>query len=92
MAGNISDIPNGLPSHDTIARVFARLNTQAFEQCFHQWVESISEAISAQVIPIDGKTVRQSFEESDFFRGRWDWQCGKMTQCQILSNNLSSTS
>jgi hypothetical protein len=29
--------------------------------------------------------------ESDFFRGRWDWQCGKMTQCQILSN-LSSTS
>jgi hypothetical protein len=30
--------------------------------------------------------------ESDFFRGRWHWEYGKMTQCQILSNNLSSTS
>ena len=55
-------LPNGIPSHDTIARVFARLDTQAFEQCFHQWVTSITEAIGAQVIPIDGKTVRQSFD------------------------------
>lgn len=57
-------LPNGIPSHDTIARVFARLNPQAFEQCFHQWVESITEAIGAQVIPIDGKTVRQSFDRN----------------------------
>lgn len=66
-------LPNGIPSHDTIARVFARLNPQAFEQCFHQWVEhrcetlrlrSITEAIGTQVIPIDGKTVRQSFDRS----------------------------
>lgn len=56
------ELPNGIPSHDTIARVFARLNPQAFEQCFHQWVESITEAIGAQVIPIDGKTVGQSFD------------------------------
>ncbi len=57
-------LPNGIPSHDTIARVFARLNPQAFEQCFHQWVESITEAIGAQVIPIDGKTLRQSFDRN----------------------------
>lgn len=56
------ELPNGIPSHDTIARVFARLNPEAFEQCFHQWVESITEALGAQVIPIDGKTVRQSFD------------------------------
>jgi len=55
---------NGIPSHDTIARVFARLNPQAFEQCFHRWVESITEAIGAQVIPIDGKTLRQSFDRN----------------------------
>ncbi|MCC5628539.1 ISAs1 family transposase [Nostoc sphaeroides CHAB 2801] len=55
---------NGIPSHDTIARVFARLNPQAFEQCFHRWVGSITEAIGAQVIPIDGKTVRQSFDRN----------------------------
>lgn len=55
-------LPNGIPSHDTTARVFARLDSHAFEQCFHRWVESITEAIGAQVIPIDGKTVRQSFD------------------------------
>lgn len=57
-------LPNGIPSHDTIALVFARLNPQAFEQCFHRWVTSITEAIGAQVIPIDGKTVRQSFDRN----------------------------
>jgi hypothetical protein len=30
-------LANGIPSHDTIARVFARLDPQAFEQCFHRW-------------------------------------------------------
>ena len=28
-------LPNGIPSHDTFARVFARINPQVFEQCFH---------------------------------------------------------
>lgn len=57
-------LPNGIPSHDTIARVFARLDPKAFEQCFHRWVESITQTIGAQVIPIDGKTVRQSFDRN----------------------------
>lgn len=57
-------LPNGIPSHDTIARVFAALNPQAFEQCFHWWITSITETIGAQVIPIDGKTVRQSFDRN----------------------------
>ena len=57
-------MPNGIPSHDTIARVFASLDSQAFEQCFHSWVSSITEAVGAQVIPIDGKTVRQSFDRN----------------------------
>ena len=57
-------LPNGIPSHDTIARVFARLDPKAFEQCFHRRVESITQTIGAQVIPIDGKTVRQSFDRN----------------------------
>lgn len=57
-------LPNGIPSHDTIARVFASLDPEAFEQCFHCWVTSITKAIGAQVIPIDGKTVRQSFDRN----------------------------
>jgi len=55
-------LPDGIPSDDTIARVFARLDPQAFDQCFDRWVESITCAVGAQVIPIDGKTVRQSFD------------------------------
>lgn len=57
-------LPNGIPSHDTVARVFARIDPQVFEQCFLKWIESITEVIGAQVIPIDGKTMRQSFDRN----------------------------
>lgn len=57
-------LPNGIPSHDTIARVFARLDPQVFEQCFLKWIDSITQTMGAQVIPIDGKKLRQSFDRS----------------------------
>lgn len=36
------ELPNGIPSHDTFARVFARLNTQQFQQCFLNWIRAIT--------------------------------------------------
>ena len=33
-------LPNGIPSHDTLERVFDRLDPQAFQACFRQWVEA----------------------------------------------------
>lgn len=57
-------LPNGIPSHDTIARVFSRLDPQAFEQCFLNWIASITQALGVQVIPIDGKQLRQSFDRN----------------------------
>lgn len=54
------ELPNGIPSHDTIARVFARLDPKEFEQCFRDWVKSISELIPGEIISIDGKTVKHS--------------------------------
>ena len=57
-------LPNGIPSHDTIARVFSRLDPQVFEQCFINWIESITQAMGVQVIPIDGKQLRQSFDRN----------------------------
>jgi len=37
----ILKLPNGIPSHDTINRVFARINPNKFEQLFAQWVQSL---------------------------------------------------
>jgi predicted transposase YbfD/YdcC len=55
-------LPNGIPSHDTFGRVFARLDAQQFEQCFLSWVHSLNEKISG-VVAIDGKTLRRSHDQ-----------------------------
>ena len=31
-------LPNGIPSHDTVERVFQRLDPQAFQACLRQWL------------------------------------------------------
>ncbi len=54
------ELANGIPSHDTISRVFARLDPKEFEQCFRDWVKTISELIPGEIISIDGKTVKHS--------------------------------
>ena len=57
----ILKLPNGIPSHDTINRVFARINPNKFEQLFAQWVQTlIDKKMSGEVIAIDGKTMRGS--------------------------------
>jgi predicted transposase YbfD/YdcC len=48
---------NGIPSHDTINRVFARLQPQALQQCFINWVESVTAKSSNKIVNIDGKRV-----------------------------------
>jgi predicted transposase YbfD/YdcC len=55
-------LPGGIPSADTFRRVFERINPKVFEQCFRPWIESIVEVAGAQVIPIDGKTLKGSYE------------------------------
>lgn len=55
-------LPEGIPSADTFRRVFERINPQIFERCFRRWVESIVAAVGAQVIPIDGKTLKGSYD------------------------------
>lgn len=57
-------LPNGIPSHDTFARVFARLEPEQMQQCFLSWVNSVSELIQGEVIAIDGKTLRHSYDNS----------------------------
>ena len=54
------DLPNGIPSHDTFGRVFARLDPEQFQACFLTWVQAITTVLPAQQIAIDGKTARRS--------------------------------
>ena len=56
------DLPNGIPSHDTFGRVFARLDPHQFQACFLSWVQAINTVLPAQQIAIDGKTARRSHD------------------------------
>lgn len=53
-------LQNGIPSHDTIGRVFAAMNSAIFQVCFTRWVSSICGSLVGQVVAIDGKTMRGS--------------------------------
>ena len=57
-------LPNGIPSHDTFGRFFARLDPQQFTDCFMSWVKAISVLTQGQVIAIDGKTLRRSHDQA----------------------------
>lgn len=56
------ELPNGIPSHDTFARVFARLEPEQFQHCFLNWMKSISNIMKGEVVAIDGKTLRHSYD------------------------------
>jgi predicted transposase YbfD/YdcC len=56
-------LPNGIPSHDTFGRVFARIDPKQFEASFFQWVKGISQTVKG-VIAIDGKTLRCSHDHA----------------------------
>lgn len=57
----IIPLKNGIPSHDTINRVFSIINPRLFEQLFIEWSKSLkSSGLPEKVIAIDGKTVRGS--------------------------------
>ena len=51
-------LENGIPSEDTINRVFSAIDSDQFEERFIRWVNSLSEITKGQVIAIDGKTLR----------------------------------
>lgn len=50
---------NGTPDHDRLGEVFAALDPDQFQRCFIDWVAAKT-GIAADVIAIDGKTVRRS--------------------------------
>jgi hypothetical protein len=51
---------NGVPTHDRIAEVIARLNPTAFQSGFVNWTRAVAEATDGEVVAVDGKTARGS--------------------------------
>jgi predicted transposase YbfD/YdcC len=58
-------LENGIPSHDTFARVFSILDPKIFQNCFQSWVQSIVTKTDGEVIAIDGKTVRRAYTKDE---------------------------
>jgi predicted transposase YbfD/YdcC len=54
------ELPNGVPSHDTLWRVFSLLDPEQFEKSFIEWMKSCVELSAGTIIPIDGKRLRAS--------------------------------
>ncbi len=58
------ELPHGIPSHDTFGRVFAAIQPEAFERCFLAWIGALAKVRQGELIAIDGKTLRHSFDRS----------------------------
>src|SRR3990172_1341865 len=58
------ELPNGIPSHDTFGRVFSIISPVEFQRSFLNWIKAISESIEREVVAIDGKTSRRSYDKS----------------------------
>ena len=56
------ELPGGIPSHDTFGRVFSIIDPEAFTECFVNWTQAIHVATAGEVVALDGKTVRHSFD------------------------------
>jgi len=58
------DLRAGVPSHDRFNAIFASLKPAEFEQCLLSWVTSLQELSAGQIIAIDGKTLRGSYDQA----------------------------
>ena len=57
--------PNGLPVHDTIARVVSSLAPEQFQACFLKWMQAVNSRAKGELIAIDGKVLRSSYNRDD---------------------------
>ena len=91
MLSQFIDLPSGIPSHDTIARVIASLDVDAFAACFNRFTDELREAVR-DVIPIDGKTIRRSGDHKNKARhivSAWSSQC-RLALAQIKVDDKSN--
>jgi predicted transposase YbfD/YdcC len=60
----ILDMSSGIPSHDRFNALFKAIKPAEFERCLLSWITSLHEVTAGQLVAIDGKTLRQSFDKA----------------------------
>lgn len=55
---------HGIPSHDTINRVFSAMDSRVFGEYFIKWTQEICKLSGGDIVAIDGKTVRRSYDKN----------------------------
>lgn len=58
------DLEEGIPSHDRFNAILAAIKPAEFEKCLLSWITALQEITDGQIIAIDGKTLRQSFDQA----------------------------
>lgn len=56
------DLKDGIPSHDRFNAIFAAIKPAEFEACLLSWITALHELTGGQLVAIDGKTLRRSFD------------------------------
>jgi predicted transposase YbfD/YdcC len=56
------DLSAGIPSHDRFNAIFAAIKPAEFEKCLLSWITALHEITDSQLVAIDGKTLRRSFD------------------------------
>jgi predicted transposase YbfD/YdcC len=59
------ELPNGIPSPDTFRRVIECIHPKQMENAFEQWVRTLVTDLGVQVIAIDGKKLRGSYDRNN---------------------------
>lgn len=88
-------LPNGIPSHDTFGRVFARLNPQRFQECFVSWSRAVAHLTQGALVSLDGKTVKASFDRATassplHMLSAWCSDHGGLVVGQLKTDNKSN--
>jgi predicted transposase YbfD/YdcC len=56
------DLKGGIPSHDRFNAILGAIKPEEFEQCLLSWITALHEIMKGQVVAIDGKTLRRSYD------------------------------
>lgn len=91
-------LSNGIPSHDTIRRVFGLINPEQFRECFLNSIAAVQITLPSEVIAIDGKTLRGSLDraaEKSALQMVSAWACQSgvslgQVRCEEKSNEITA--